>query len=132
MKAPAVAIDTETAFLHRTNHNDRLQFNNGLKLQVQNFQHVNLYKYILQQLQMEKHLTQRRIDAACNILWPLAHWIAIDFLKEATDLINWMYELNPDFKPPQNGSLGWLYKNIGFKKTEKILKWRRRIVNAFR
>ena len=125
LKNPKVAVHAGAALLHRISHHDRLQSSSGLKTQAQNFQHLNLYKRILNQLMLEKRLTKRRIDASVNVLWPLAHWIAKKELKEADELVKWIYELNPDFKVPEKSVLGLLYTNLGFKKTEQILAVRR-------
>ncbi|MDB4902153.1 MAG: hypothetical protein JWQ63_1434 [Mucilaginibacter sp.] len=131
LKNPKIAFHSGTALLHRIAHNERLQLSSGLKQQVQNYQHLNLYKHILNQLAAEKRLTERRINAAINVLWPLAHWIAQKHLNEALEVVNWIYRLNPDFKIPANGLLGKSYSTIGFYKTEKLLHIRRTIKNWF-
>lgn len=107
-------------------HDTQMQANyRGLKAQVTNWQHLNIYKKILAELEDKGELTTARKNAACEVLWPLAHWVAIDHLKEAVAIVNWIKELNPSFKIPDKGLLGWLYKNIGFSNTEKLLKLRR-------
>lgn len=97
----------------------------GFKAQVTNWQHLNLFKRILSQLAAINELTDKRKAAACSILWPLAHWIAKEHLQEANDVVTWIYELNPGFTIPEKGILGFLYKKMGFKKTEQLLKLRR-------
>lgn len=114
-------------------HKDQMQANyQGLRSQVTNWQHLNLYKRILNELESTNRLTPARRKAACTILWPLAHWIAINFPKEAAEVVDWIYELDPDFEIPQKGTLGKLYKTLGFNKTERLLRLRRSVKNAFR
>lgn len=114
-------------------HKDQMQANyRGLRSQVTNWQHLNLYKRILKELEFTGRLTTARRKAACTVLWPLAHWIAINFPKEAAEVVDWIYELDPDFEIPQNGVLGKLYKTLGFKKTERMLRLRRSLKNVFR
>jgi len=107
-------------------HPEQMQANyRGWKSQVTNWQHLNIYKKILGDLADNGKLTQLRKNAACNVLWPLAHWIARDYPGEAIEVVNWIYELNPSFKIPEKGTLGLFYSKLGFKTTEKILKIRR-------
>jgi glycosyltransferase involved in cell wall biosynthesis len=127
LKNPVVTVHQGTALLHRVEHNDRLQISSGIKFQLQNYQHLNIYKYILNRLKNNNELSERRINAATNILWPLAHWTAKTHLKEAVEIVKWIYELNPNFIPPEKGSLGFMYSKLGFKTTEKIL-WIRRLL----
>lgn len=107
-------------------HPNQMQSNyQGLKLQVTNWQHLNIFKNILGELEEQNKLTQKRKNAACTILWPLAHWIAKSNLKEAIEVVNWIYNLNPNFKIPEIGILGFMYNKLGFKTTEKLLAFRR-------
>ncbi|SHN24034.1 glycosyltransferase family 2 protein [Mucilaginibacter sp. OK098] len=128
LKDPKTVVHPGTALLHRVAHHDRLQISSGLKQQVQNEQHLNLYKIILEQLSKEGRLTPRRIGASINILWPLAHWIALNDLSAAVKLVKWIFELNPGFKPPEKGVLGLLYQKLGFANTEKLLRLRRKLL----
>lgn len=110
-------------------HTDQMQANyRGLKAQVTNWQHLNIYKKILSRLELDGKLTENRKNAACNVLWPLAHWIALNHINEANEVVNWIYELNPSFKIPQKGVLGSLYKKMGFKNTERLLGLRRKLL----
>jgi glycosyltransferase involved in cell wall biosynthesis len=128
IKNPKISIHEGAALLHRVNHSDRLQLSTGLKQTVQNYQHLNVYNYILNQLKQQNELSLRRITASENVLWPLCHWIAKDNIEEAAILLQWIYELDPDFKIPESGILGWLYNKLGFKVTEQLLKIRRAII----
>ncbi|MFI5452379.1 glycosyltransferase family 2 protein [Pedobacter sp. UC225_61] len=110
-------------------HTDQMQANyRGLKAQVTNWQHLNIYKKILSRLELDGKLTKNRKNAACNVLWPLAHWIALNHINEANEVVNWIYELNPSFKIPQKGVLGSMYKKMGFKNTEILLGLRRKLL----
>jgi len=104
----------------------------GLKSQATNWQHLNIYQRIIGQLESTNQLTTGRKQAVCTALWPLAHWIAKDFIKDATKISEWIKQLDPDFKIPEKGLQGWLYRNIGFKRTEQLSKIRRGFINIFR
>jgi glycosyltransferase involved in cell wall biosynthesis len=125
LKNPVLAIHPGAALMHRVAHADRLQVSSGLKQQLQNSQHANLYRKVLNRLANENRLTKRRIDAATHVLWPIAHWIAIYNLAEAKKIVNYIFELNPGFIIPEKGILGTLYRNLGFTFTERILRFRR-------
>lgn len=125
IKHPQIAIHPGTALWHRIHQQNRLQASSGFKQTVQNYQHLHVYKYIIGQLQQKEQLTTRRINAALNILWPLCHWIAKKNIDEATMLLQWIYELNPDFIIPEKGILNQLYKRLGFRLTERLLQLRR-------
>jgi glycosyltransferase involved in cell wall biosynthesis len=127
LKYPQIAIHPGAALWHRIHHQNRLQASSGSKQIVQNYQHLHLYKYIIGQLQQKKQLTIRRINAALNILWPLCHWIAKYNVDEAAALLQWLYKLKPDFVIPEKGLLNQLYKNLGFRSTERLLRIRRLI-----
>jgi glycosyltransferase involved in cell wall biosynthesis len=131
LKSPKIAIHVGYALKHRVHGNDRLQFNSGLQQQVQNFQHLNIYKHILKRLNTRNDLNARRVSASVKILWPLAHWIAIHHPDEAVNVVKWIYELEPDFKAPEKGMLGLLYNKIGFDKTERLLRFRRKAKKTF-
>ena len=107
-------------------HNQQMQANyRGLKSVATNWQHFNIYKRILGELEKQEKLTQQRARSACSILWTLAHWIAYTHLDEACDVVSWIYELDPEFQPPNPGLLGKMYSKIGFENTERVLKLRR-------
>jgi glycosyltransferase involved in cell wall biosynthesis len=109
-------------------HSQQMQRNyNGLRSQVANWQHLNIYKYILHELEKLEKLNEARKEAACTVLWPLAHWIAKNDIKEAKTLIEWIFELNPKFEIPEKGILKLMYRLLGFIRTEKILNIRRAI-----
>ena len=124
-------LEPKTAFVkgcagYWVQHPQQMQSNyTGWKSQITNWQHLHIYKKILTILATRDQLTQQRKNAACTVLWPLAHWIAIHHPKDAQLVVDWIYELNPDFKVPEKGILGRFYNQLGFKNTEKILSLRR-------
>jgi len=110
-------------------HKDQMQGNYiGFKSQVVNWQHLNIYKNILDKLITTGKLTTPYKNAACTILWPLAHWIAMKHLPEAKAIVKWINELNPHFKNPETGLLGILYRKLGFTFTERLLRVRRKLL----
>ncbi|MNK18487.1 GalNAc(5)-diNAcBac-PP-undecaprenol beta-1,3-glucosyltransferase [compost metagenome] len=125
IKNPKLAIHRGYALLHRRHEGHRLQFNLGLQHSVQNHQHLAIYSYIMDRLKSNDALTSRRISAAINILWPLAHWMAKHHLNDAIKLFNWIKELDPEFKCPEKGGLLMAYRTLGFKKTQQLLRFRR-------
>jgi hypothetical protein len=128
---PKIAVMGEATLCHLSHENDRLQFRSGMAITCTNYQHLLIYKNIIKQLTDSDRLTARRIDAALNVLWPLAHWVAKDDLTLANDIVEWIYTLKPDFQIPDSGVLGMLYKNLGFKKTERLLRTRRMLKMPF-
>ncbi|MEE3715175.1 glycosyltransferase family 2 protein [Tumidithrix elongata RA019] len=107
-------------------HERQMQANyRGIKAIVTNWQHLGIYKYILHNLEQRGELTQRRRKAACRVLWPLAHWIAYTHLDEACEVVEWIYQLDPEFQPYDLGILGKFYQHLGFRNTERILRFRR-------
>ncbi|WP_404786663.1 glycosyltransferase family 2 protein [Altericista sp. CCNU0014] len=107
-------------------HEQQMQGNyRGMKATATNWQHLNIYKRILSELYQRGELTSRRRKAACKVLWPLAHWIALRHPEEACEVAEWIYQLDPDFRPPELGLLGQMYKQLGFRATERVLSIRR-------
>ncbi|HEY4194335.1 MAG TPA: glycosyltransferase family 2 protein [Mucilaginibacter sp.] len=114
-------------------HGDQMQGNyDKLKNQTVNQQHLNIYKIILSKLDEEGGLLPQYKKAACTVLWPLAHWIAKEDITAANKVVKWIYELDPEFKIPESGSLGSMYRKLGFTLTEKILKLRRMIKHGWK
>lgn len=111
-------------------HDGQMQANyKGLKAVTANWQHLNIYKRVLSQLNNRGELTLKRSKAPCRILWTLAHLIAYTHLDEACEVAEWIYQLDPDFIPNNPGILGKLYQHLGFRHTEKILKVRRILIS---
>jgi len=75
LKNPKVSIHNSFALVHTSHTKSKLQLNQGMQKTVQDFQHLNIYKNILAQLDSEGQLTERRKKASVNALWPLCQWI---------------------------------------------------------
>jgi len=122
---PKMAI-TDGCAGYWVKHQQQMQanYNIGALEPVVNWQHLQIYKRILGKLEAQDRLTTKYKKAACTVLWPLAHWIAKYNTKEALSVVKWIYELNPEFKIPDGGLTGLLYKNIGVGLTQKLVKLR--------
>ncbi|MDR3695469.1 glycosyltransferase family 2 protein [Mucilaginibacter sp.] len=127
LKHPNITIHPGYGLLHTSHEKSKLQKSHGIQQVAQNFQHLNIYKNILAQLRQNDQLTARRIKASVKILWPLCHWIAKNDINDAVNLLNWIIELDPDFRIPEKGLVGALYQILGFKLTEQILSIRRAV-----
>jgi len=132
LAAPTLAIDCQPTLGHRHHARGRLQFQKGMRGVATNLQHITLYRKILARLESRGELTPRRKKAACKVLWPLAHWIGYSHLDEACEVANWVFRLDPQFRVPENGLLGLLYRHIGFRNTELLLRVRRSFLTPFR
>jgi glycosyltransferase involved in cell wall biosynthesis len=129
---PRVAICQEPCLLHRQHGRDRLQALSGLREVSTNWSHLQIYRKAEALLTGRGELTPRRRRAMARALWPLAHWIARTHLGEAREVVDRIYRLDPDFRPPEAGPLGALYRHLGFAATECVLSVRRRLLAPLR
>ena len=129
---PKVAVYDEPALCHRHHDRGRLQFAAGLRDVGTNIQHLLIYRQAVGILADEGKLTTRRKRAAAKAMWPLAHWIARTHPEDAAEVADWVYRLDPEFEPPEKGALGKLYRKLGFRRTEQILTFRRRLMAPLR
>jgi len=114
-------------------HESQMQANYcGMKSVATNWQHLNIYRRILALLEARGELTIRRKTESASALWVLAHWIARTHLDEACEVADWVFELDSAFQIPEQGLFGYLYRRLGFRKTQLILKARRSILLAFK
>jgi len=132
LRKPVIAAHPGHALCHRQHAKGRLQFQSGLRSVGTNIQHLLIYRQILGALNREGTLTERRRRAATHALWPLATWIARTNPDEAGELNDWIHQLDPEFEPPVAGLLGFLYRSLGFRLTERLLRWRRAVLNLFK
>jgi glycosyltransferase involved in cell wall biosynthesis len=132
IKAPRVVSVSVPGLIHRHHNRPRLQFGTGLLESVTNWQHLLVYQRAAQLLEEKGELTPRRRRAVAKMMWPLAHWIAIRHRKEGISLAKWVFELDPEFRPPENGPVGVLYRALGFPTTETVMAGRRLAINFFR
>ncbi|HEX4132681.1 MAG TPA: glycosyltransferase family 2 protein [Pirellulales bacterium] len=96
-----------------------------------NWQFREMYRRILDQLEQRRELTPRRARAAARSLWGLAHLLAYTHPREGAEVANWVYRLDPQFSPPEAGLLGRLYRRLGFRRTEQLLRVRRFLLKPF-
>ena len=132
LRDPRIAVCSVPTLCHRQHTKDRLQFRAGLCGTGTNIQHLYIYRQILRLLAERNKLTSRRRRAATRVLWTLAHLVAYSHRYEACEIANWVFELDPDFPVPERGLLGLLYRQIGFRKTEFLLRLRRKLLAPFR
>jgi glycosyltransferase involved in cell wall biosynthesis len=132
LKEPDYAVSDEPVLCHRHHKRGRLQFGHGMRSFGTDLQQLRIYRNILYQLQKTDRLTMRRRRAAAKMLWPLARRIAKKYLKEGGELAKWVRELDPSFTPPEDGVLGWMYRRVGFRWTEYVLRLRRSLLAPFR
>ena len=130
LRKPVIAVHVEPALCHRHHDRDRLQFASGLRSVGTNIQHLLIYRQILSMLNRAGELTPRRQHAAANALWHLATWIGHSHAREAAEVSDWIYELDPKFVPPVARLLGILYRKLGFRRTQRLLRYRRAAINS--
>jgi hypothetical protein len=132
LKEPDYAVSEEPVLCHRHHEQGRLQFGQGMRSLGTHLQQLRIYRNILYGLQQTGRLTLRRRRAAAKMLWPLARGIAKKYLEEGEELAAWVHELDPAFTPPEDGVLGWVYRHLGFRGTEYLLRLRRLLLTPFR
>jgi glycosyltransferase involved in cell wall biosynthesis len=132
LRHPRIAVCSTPTLCHRQHTKDRLQFRGALRGVGTHIQQLYIYRQILRLLDQRGELTPRRRRAASTILWRLAHWTAYSHLNEACEIAEWVFNLDPEFRPPENGLLGVLYRRIGFRKTELLLRLRRNFLALLR
>jgi hypothetical protein len=125
IKGPKVAAVPLLCLIHRHHSGERLQFRSGLAGAALHWQHLQLIRAAARELEVRGELTPRRKRAAAKALWPIAHWIAYTHLEEGAGVADWIAQLDPEFRIPERGALGWLYRRLGFRGTERILLFRR-------
>lgn len=125
LRKPRLAVSPLPALCHRFHDKGRLQFATGMRGMGTNIQQLYVFRQVLTLLHQRGELTVRRKRAALRLLWSLAHWIARAHLDDAEALVRWIYELDPQFRPPEKGFLGRCYQTLGFRATERILRLRR-------
>lgn len=121
LKNPVTGYISSPTLAHRQHKNNRLQSSAGLNSLVDNLALVKVFKTNFARLKSENKLTERYKRAAANQLWHLAHWIAKADLNEGEAIYDWVYNLDPDYKPRVNKYLALMYKTLGFRLTEKLL-----------
>lgn len=128
LRDPRIAVCEEPTLCHRHHSKSRLQFASGLRSSGTLIQQLYIFKQIVFLLDSAGRLNDRRKVQATKALWTLAHWIAYSHIDDAGNIADWIYKLDEDFVPPENNMLGGMYRRLGFRKTEKILRVRRQFI----
>ncbi len=127
LKNPIIGYIKEPTLAHRFHSNLKLQTFDNFESCYHNLALLLIYKRAFKILSNENRLSSRYKKAGIKVLWPLAHWVAKSHIKEAVEIVNWIYDLDPNFEIPEKGILKFMYKYLGFNRTEKILSIRRAI-----
>lgn len=128
LRNPRLAVCPVPTLCHRHHTRDRLQFQGGLRRDGTHIQQLYIYRQVLRLLEQSGALTVRRRKAAAKVLWPLAHWIAYSQLDDGCATARWALELDPGLLGDQTGFLGRLYRQLGFRGTERLLRLRRMLL----
>jgi len=124
MRKPRLAIDRESAFVHRRHSGERLQRTSGFKRDLVYWTHISIYRKILGLLEQRGELTVRRKRAALGMLWPSVRTFARAYPKEAAEVFEWIMRLSPEFVPPERPTVTLGYRTLGFAATEWLLALR--------
>ena len=124
LRQPRLAVYREPAFVHRRHAGERLQYTSGFKRDLGFWTHISLYRKTLGLLEERGELTLRRKRAAIRMLWPNVRAFARAYPREAAEVVDWIYRLDPEFVPPVRPALAFAYKVLGFATTERLLRLR--------
>jgi len=124
MRKPRLAIYLQPAFVHRRHAGERLQHAAGFKRDLGYWTHISIYRKTLGLLEERGELTPRRKRAAIRMLWPNVRAFARAYPREAAEVVDWIYRLDPEFVPPVRPALAFAYKVLGFATTERLLRLR--------
>lgn len=124
MRHPRLAIYREPAFVHRRHAGERLQHTSGFRRDLGFWTHISIYRKTLGLLEARGELTLRRKRAAIRMLWPNVRAFARAYPREAAEILDWIYRLDPEFKPPVRPAIAFAYKWLGFATTERFLGFR--------
>jgi glycosyltransferase involved in cell wall biosynthesis len=124
MRQPRLAIYREPAFVHRRHAGERLQHSAGFQRDLGFWTHISIYRKTLGMLEGRGELTLRRKRAAFRMLWPNVRAFARAYPREAAEVVDWIYRLDPEFVPPVRPALALAYKVLGFATTERLLRLR--------
>lgn len=124
LREPRLAIYREPAFVHRRHAGERLQHTAGFKRDLGFWTHIAIYRKTLGLLEARGQLTLRRKRAAIRMLWPNVRAFARAYPREAAEVVDWIYRLDPEFVPPVRPALALAYRVLGFSATERLLRFR--------
>lgn len=124
MRQPRLAVYRQPAFVHRRHGGERLQYTAGFKRDLGYWTHIAIYRKVLGLLEQRSELTPRRKQAAIRTLWPNVRSFAKAYPREAAEVVDWIYRLDPQFVPPVRPALALAYRLLGFAMTERLLRLR--------
>lgn len=124
MRHPRLAVYRQPAFVHRRHGGERLQHTSGFRRDLGFWTHISIYRKTLGLLEAHGELTLRRKRAAIRMLWPNVRAFARAYPGEAAEILEWIYRLDPEFKPPVRPAVAFAYKWLGFATTERLLRLR--------
>lgn len=122
MRKPRLAVYRQPGFVHRRHGGERLQHTAGFKRDLGYWTYISIFRKVLAMLEAQGELTLRRKRAAIRVLWPNVRTFAKAYPAEAAEIVNWIYRLDPEFKPPVRPILTLAYKVLGFATTERLLR----------
>ncbi len=109
--------------MHRRHAGDRLQHTSGFKRDLRYWMHISIYRKVLGLLEQRGELTSRRKQAAIQTLWPKVRSFARAYPREAAEVVDWIYSLDPGFVPPVRPALALGLQAAGFATTERLLRF---------
>ena len=124
LRQPRLAVYRQPAFVHRRHGGERLQYTAGFKRDLGYWTHIAIYRKVLGLLEQRGELTPRRKQAAIRTLWPNVRSFAKAYPREAAEVVDWIYRLDPQFVPPVRPALALAYRLLGFAMTERLLRLR--------
>ena len=86
--------------------------------------YVEIFRKVLAMLEARGELTLRRKRAAIATMWDNVRTFAKTYPDEAAEIVDWIYRLDPEFRPPVRRTLAIAYKTLGFATTERLLHLR--------
>lgn len=122
MRKPQLAVYRQPGFVHRRHGRERLQHTAGFKRDLGYWTYISIFRKVLAMLEAQGELTMRRKRAAIGVLWPNVRTFAKAYPAEAAEIVDWIYRLDPEFKPPVRPVLTLAYRVLGFATTERLLR----------
>lgn len=124
LRKPRLAVYRKPGFVHRQHSGERLQRTAGFKRDLASWTLISILRKTLAMLETRGELTLRRKKAAIATMWDDVRTFARTYPDEAAEVVDWIYRLDPDFRPPVRRSLAFAYKTLGFAMTERLLQLR--------
>lgn len=121
---PRLAVYRKPAFLQRHHAHERLQRTAGFRKTLADWTNINVYRRAVELLAEQGELSQRRKRAAVAYVWAVVRSLAKSQLDEAAAAAKWIFELDPEFVPPERRSILLGYRLLGFKMTERLIRIR--------